>query len=206
MRAVLHAESNAIASVQVNVSFEAAAVALRHSQLVMTTGMGKAGIVAQKCAATLSSTGTPCVFLHPGEASHGDLGSIVAADTVLAFSTSGKTAEVLETLTAAKRLKPSLVVVGITSHADAPMRPLCDLVLDMGTIEEPCPLGLTPTASTAVMLAIADALAIAVMEMRGTTREDFGVRHRSGYLGAQAAFAYTNLSSSAWVTGYASER
>ncbi len=186
MRAVLMAEAAAIAAVRVDTAFEAAAVALKHSRLTMTTGMGKAGIIAQKCAATLSSTGTPSVFIHPGEAVHGDLGAIVAADTLLACSTSGKTAEVLEMVTAAKALNPSLFVVGITSHPDAPMRKLCDLVLDMGLIEEPCPVGLTPTASTSVMLAIADALAIAVMELRGTTRQDFGVRHRAGYLGTAA--------------------
>lgn len=186
MRAVLQAEAAAIAAIRVDHNHETAAIAVRHSRLVMTTGMGKAGIVARKCAATLSSTGTPAVFLHPGDASHGDLGAVVAADTLLAFSTSGKTAEVLETLTAARALNHSLFVIGITSHPDAPLRLHCDCVLDMGLIEEPCHLGLTPTASTVVMLAISDALASAVAELRGLTRQDFGVRHRAGYLGATA--------------------
>ncbi len=186
VRAVLNAEADAIKSVAVTVPFEVAVVALASSRLTMTTGMGKAGIVAQKCAATLSSTGSPSVFLHPGEAAHGDLGALVAADILIAFSTSGKTTEVLETVAAARTLSPRIFIVGITSHPDAPLRPLCDLVLDMGLIEEACPLGLTPTASTAVMLAISDAIAIAAMELRGMTREDFGLRHRAGYLGARA--------------------
>jgi len=182
---VLQAEAAAIAAVQVGEDFERAAhyISVAGGKVV-ALGMGKAGMIARKFAATLCSTGTPAVFLHPGEAAHGDLGVLTPADILVAFSTSGKTAEVLEALEAARRLCP-LPVIGITSHPDAPLRAFCSLVLEMGVIQEPCPLGLTPSASSAVMLAIADALALAVLEIRCITREDFGARHRAGYLGAQ---------------------
>lgn len=187
MRMVLDAEAYAIASVQVTPVYERAvrAIAACPGKLV-TTGMGKAGIVARKLAATFCSTGTPSLFLHPGEAAHGDLGVLVPQDIVLACSTSGQTAEVLEMLNAAKRLGVALVI-GVTSHPETTFRQQCDLVLEMGVIDEPCPLGLTPSASTTVMLAIGDALALAVLEVKGVTRQDFGARHRAGYLGQVAA-------------------
>lgn len=186
MAAVLQSESDAIASVRVTADYERAVQILAASAgKVVTMGMGKAGIVARKVAATLCSTGTPALFLHPGEAAHGDLGVLTSADVIVAYSTSGKTVEVLEALAAARRLGVT-AIVGITSHPNTPFRDRCDLVLEMGVIEEPCPLGLTPSASTAVMLAIGDALALAVMEVNGVTVEGFGVRHRAGYLGQLA--------------------
>src|SRR5580704_10511827 len=109
------------------------------------TGMGKAGYIAHKFSATLSSTGTPAVFVHPGEAAHGDLGLIANGDCIVAFSTSGKTREVLELIEFSRHLG-SEKVIGVTSHPESELRPLCDVVLDMGEIVEPCPLGLTPTA------------------------------------------------------------
>lgn len=185
MEAVLKAEAAAIAAVAVTPEFERAAHLLAMAGgKVVAIGMGKAGLIARKFAATLCSTGSPAVFLHPGDAAHGDLGVLTSADVLVAFSTSGKTAEVLEALDAARRLCP-LQIIGITSHPDAPLRQFCDLVLEMGPIAEPCPLGLTPSASSAVMLAIGDALALAAMEINCITREQFGVRHRAGYLGAQ---------------------
>lgn len=181
--AVLIAESDAIASVRITTSYEIAVHILAQcTGKVVTMGMGKAGLVARKLAATLCSTGTPALFLHPGDAAHGDLGVLTSADVLVAYSTSGKTVEVLEALASARRLGVA-AIVGITSHPDTPFRQRCDVVLEMGVIDEPCPLGLTPSASTAVMLAIGDALAIAVMEVKGITVSDFGVRHRSGYLG-----------------------
>jgi arabinose-5-phosphate isomerase len=183
---VLRAEAAAIAAVSVTSAYERAAHLLAVADgKVVTLGMGKAGLIARKFAATLCSTGTPAVFLHPGEAAHGDLGVLTSADILVAFSTSGQTAEVLEALAAARRLCP-LQVIGITSHPDAPLRRLCDLVLEMGVIEEPCPLGLTPSASSAVMLAISDAIALAVLEIKCITVDQFGARHRAGYLGALA--------------------
>lgn len=184
---VLEAEARAILSVQVTPAFEHAAYLIAGCRgKVVTTGMGKAGIMAQKMAATLCSTKTPAVFLHPGEASHGDLGVIGHDDVIVAFSTSGQTVEVLEALQALRRVWPHHPIIGITSNPDTTLRERCALVLDMGVIEEPCPIGLTPTASSAVMLAIGDALAIAVMELKGVTVADFGARHRAGYLGALA--------------------
>lgn len=183
---VLQAEARAILSVQVTRIYESAVYLLASCRgKVVTMGMGKAGIVAQKFAATLSSTRTPAIFLHPGEAAHGDLGMIAPGDVIVAFSTSGKTAEVLEAIDAARRLA-EVPVIGITSHADSGLIGRCAIVLEMGVIEEPCPLGLTPSASTAVMLAIGDALALAVMERKDVTLKDFGARHRSGYLGEVA--------------------
>lgn len=186
IRAVLKAESDAIGSVNVTLNYaEAVEILSVCTGKVVTMGMGKAGIVARKVAATLCSTGTPAVFLHPGEAAHGDLGVLTAFDVIMAYSTSGKTVEVLEALTAARRLGVT-AIIGVTSHPETPFRDRCDVVLEMGVIEEPCPLGLTPSASTAVMLAIGDALSLAVMEVKGLTVDGFGVRHRSGYLGQVA--------------------
>lgn len=186
MRAVLQAEADAITRVAVTHAYEQAVEQIATCVgKVVTTGMGKAGLMARKFAATLSSTGTPAVFLHPGEAAHGDLGMVTADDVIVAFSTSGQTTEVIECLRAAKRLGVS-VVIGITAHPQSPLRVECSYVLDMGIVTEPCVLGLTPSASSAVMLAIGDALALTVMQMKGITREDFGVRHRAGYLGQQA--------------------
>lgn len=188
IRAVLTADAQAIARVTVDERHEYVVHWLAHCKgTVITTGMGKAGIIARKMAATLCSIGTPSVYVHPGDAAHGDLGMVGPHDVIVAFSTSGKTTEVLEMLDGAKRLYPVLSIVGITSHADAPLRDRCHMVLDMGTIEEPCPIGLTPSASAAVMLAIADALALAVADVKGLTREQFGARHRAGYLGQVAS-------------------
>ncbi len=152
---------------------------------IVTTGMGKAGLVARKLAATLCSTATPAVFLHPGESAHGDLGMIAPGDCLIAFSTSGKTREILELVERAKRLTEE-PAIGITSHVDSYLRSVCGLILDMGVITEPCVLGLTPTASIAVMSAISDALALVLMEKKGISLEEYGLRHHGGYLGKKA--------------------
>ena len=183
---ILAAEAAAIAAVRVTPAFEQAVVALRDSKgKVLTTGMGKAGHVARKFASTLCSTGTPATYVHPGESAHGDLGLIERDDCIVAFSTSGKTREVLEMLQRGRQLGLG-TIVGITSHPDSELRTLSDIVVDMGLIEEPCPHGLTPSASIAVMLAISDAIALALMELKQFSRTDFGRRHHGGYLGAQA--------------------
>jgi arabinose-5-phosphate isomerase len=186
VREVLDREAAAIAAVRVTDEFERAVLALRScSGKVLATGIGKAGHVAHKFAATLCSTGTPAAFIHPGEAAHGDLGLVDERDTLVAFSTSGKSSEVLETLELSRHLGIR-TIVGVTSHPDSGLRDLCNIVLDMGVIEEPCRLGLTPTASIAVMLAIGDALALALMDLKGVTRQDYGLRHHGGYLGRKA--------------------
>jgi arabinose-5-phosphate isomerase len=183
---ILAAEAAAIAAVRVTPAFEQAVVALRDSKgKVLTTGMGKAGHVARKFASTLCSTGTPATYVHPGESAHGDLGLVERNDCIVAFSTSGKTREVLEMLQRGRQLGLG-TIVGITSHPDSELRALSDIVVDMGFIEEPCPHGLTPSASIAVMLAIGDAIALALMELKQFSRSDFGLRHHGGYLGAQA--------------------
>ncbi len=186
MRAVLEAEAAAIRAVAVTDEFVRAVECLAVCPgKVLTTGIGKAGHIARKFAATLCSTATPADFIHPAEAAHGDLGLVGPNDAVVAFSTSGKSREVLELLEMARRLGVAQVI-GVTSHPDSELRGLSDFVLDMGVIEEPCPLGLTPSASIAAMLAIGDAVALALMEVKGVTREQWGLRHHGGYLGRRA--------------------
>ena len=186
IREVLDIEADAIRNVEVDESFEQAVLALRDCRgKVLTTGIGKAGIIARKFAATLCSTATPASFLHPAESAHGDLGLVDRNDCMVAFSTSGKSAEVIETLELARHLGLE-TVIGITSHVDSDLRRLSDIELSMGSITEACSLGLTPTASIAVMLAISDALSIALMELKGVSRTDYGLRHHGGYLGRKA--------------------
>ncbi|MCZ6566497.1 MAG: SIS domain-containing protein [Gammaproteobacteria bacterium] len=179
-------EAQAISSIPVTDEFEHAANLLKDCNgKVLTTGMGKAGHIANKFSATLCSTGTPASFLHPGEAAHGDLGLIEEKDAIVAFSTSGKTREVLDILAAGRELGLH-TVIGITSHPDSTLRELSDVVIDMGVIKEACRLELTPTSSMAVMLAISDALALLLMELKGFDADDFGKRHHGGYLGQKA--------------------
>jgi arabinose-5-phosphate isomerase len=186
IRDVLTSEADAIKAVKVTPAFERAVVAMRDcAGKVLTTGMGKAGHVAHKFAATLCSTGTPAAFIHPGEAAHGDLGLIARNDCIVALSTSGKTNEVIEMLELGRHLGLQ-TIIGITSHPDSRLRELADVILDMGMIKEACPLGLTPSASIAVMLAITDALALTLMELKGVTAHDYGLRHHGGYLGRKA--------------------
>jgi len=183
---VMRQEAAAIASVKVTDAFADAVLALRDcTGKVLTTGMGKAGHIARKFAATLCSTGTPAAFIHPGEAAHGDLGLIGRDDCIAAFSNSGQTTEVIELLELGRHLGLK-TIIGITSHPQSRLRELSDVLLDMGEIREACPLGLTPSSSIAVMLAISDGLALALMELKGITRQDYGLRHHGGYLGRKA--------------------
>ena len=186
MQAVLRAEADAIAAININDSFERTVHAMMDCRgKIITTGIGKAGYIAKKFAATLCSTATPADFIHPAEAAHGDLGLIGTNDLMFAFSTSGKSREVIEILELSRHLGVQ-TIIGITSHPESDLRDLSDFVLDMGIIEEPCPLGLTPSASMAVMLAITDAIALSLLEQKGVTREDYGLRHHGGYLGRAA--------------------
>lgn len=186
MREIIEAEARAVAAIQVNADFERAVQLMAACRgKVLTTGIGKAGYMANKFAATLCSTATPAHFLHPAEAAHGDLGLVGPNDCIVAFSTSGKSAEVIEMLELSRHLGLE-TIIGVTSHPESPLRDLSDVVLDMGQITEPCPLGLTPSASIAVMLAISDALALSLMELKGVTTHDFGLRHHGGYLGRSA--------------------
>ena len=183
---VLKAEANAINSIEVTEEFvKAVSVMQGCTGKIITTGIGKAGHIANKFAATLCSTASQAQFLHPAEAAHGDLGAVSPGDILIAFSTSGKSREVIEILELSRHLGIE-TVIGITSHPDSELRKYSDVVIDMGEIEEACPLGLTPTSSMAVMLAISDALALALMEQNKVSREDYGLRHHGGYLGRAA--------------------
>ncbi len=150
---------------------------------VVVSGMGKSGHIARKIAATLASTGTPAFFVHPGEASHGDLGSITPNDVVLALSHSGESDELLTILPPIKRLGAPLIVM--TGKAASTLARLADVHLDVSVPSEACPLGLAPTASTTAALVMGDALAVALLEARGFTAEDFARSHPAGSLGRQ---------------------
>jgi len=186
MRAVVAAEAAAIAAIDVTDDFEKAVrILLDCRGKVLTSGIGKAGHIARKFAATLCSTATPADFIHPAEAAHGDLGLVGKDDVMIAFSTSGKSVEVLEILELSRHLGVTHII-GVTSHPDSALRDHCEVILDMGECPEACPLGLTPTTSMAVMLAISDAVAVALMEQKGVTKADWGKRHHGGYLGRMA--------------------
>ena len=186
VRTILDSEAEAIKAVSIDASYGKAVELIETcAGKIITTGMGKAGFVAHKFAAILSSTATPAVFIHPAEAAHGDLGMLAPGDCIVAFSTSGKTREVLEFIQLSRRMDIGSVV-GITSHTDSGLRELSDVTINMGVIKEPCPLGMTPTASMAVMAAIGDALALVLMERKSVTREQYGMRHHGGYLGKKA--------------------
>jgi arabinose-5-phosphate isomerase len=185
-REILEAESDAIKKIPLDDNFiKAIDILYKCKGKIITTGMGKAGNIALKTAGTLCSTGSPACFLHPGESAHGDLGLLDSRDVILAFSTSGKTRDVIEMLERAKHLGVKKFIC-ITSHPDSPIRDLCNVIIDMGQITEPCSLGLTPTASTTVMMAIGDTLSLILMEKKKFTKDQFGIRHHGGYLGHKA--------------------
>src|SRR6056297_977828 len=148
---------------------------------VVVTGMGKSGHVATKSAATLASTGTPAFFVHPGEASHGDMGMITAQDSVLALSNSGTTAELVMLVPLLKRL--GVPLVSMTGNPASTLAHAADAHIDSGVATEACPLDLAPTSSTTTALVLGDALAIALLEARGFTAEDFAFSHPGGALG-----------------------
>jgi arabinose-5-phosphate isomerase len=176
----------AIAGIKISPFFHKAVQAISACEgKVITVGLGKAGCAARKVASSLSSLGIPSLYLHPGEASHGDIGVVSSKDVMLVFSTSGKTREVLETVSFAKKLGISSVI-SITSHKDADIRALSDIVIDMGEIEEAGYLNIAPTTSIIVMLVIADILAVICAEIRGFKMTDYADRHHGGYLGVKS--------------------
>ena len=148
---------------------------------VVVMGMGKSGHVGRKTAATLASTGTPAFFVHPAEASHGDLGMVMAGDVVLAISNSGESDELAAILPAMRRL--GVTLVAMTAHSDSTLARHADLVLSSAVDEEACPLNLAPTASTTAQMALGDALAVALLDARGFREEDFARSHPGGSLG-----------------------
>ncbi len=183
-RRVLATEAAAVAALEgrLDEAFaRACALLLACEGRIVVTGMGKSGHVGCKIAATLASTGSPAFFLHPAEAIHGDLGMITARDAVLALSNSGETTELLTILPVIKRLDVPLVA--LTGNGDSTLSRYATVTLDVSVPEEACPLNLAPTASTTAALAMGDALAIAVLEARGFTEEDFARSHPGGSLG-----------------------
>ncbi len=183
-RRVLGIEAQALAEVTKNppTGFaQACRLCLACRGRIIVTGMGKSGHIARKIASTLSSTGTPSFFVHPGEASHGDLGMLVAGDLVLAISHSGETEEILALLPRIRRL--ALPLITITGNPKSRLAQLSDLILESPVTQEACSLNLAPTARTTVALALGDALAVTLLEARGFTREDFAYAHPAGRLG-----------------------
>ncbi len=183
---ILAAEADAIRNIPVGPSFLEAVQTLRScTGKVFTAGIGKAGYIAKKAASTFSTTGTASAFLHPGDAPHGDVGVVSHGDILICLSNSGKNRELIELLHFCRRLGVTRTIA-ITANLDSPLGVESDVVIELGQIKEPCPLGLTPTASAAAMLAVCDALALTVMEEKKFSREDFALRHHGGYLGKKS--------------------
>ncbi len=183
-RSVLDTEARAIQSLADRLDehfIEACQRILDCSGHLIITGMGKSGHIGHKMAATLASTGTPAFFVHPAEASHGDLGMIKSDDLIVALSNSGETSEILALLPVIKRLGVGLI--SMTGRSNSSLARHSDVHLDTSVDREACPLGLAPTASTAAQMAMGDALAIALLEARGFTAEDFALSHPGGALG-----------------------
>ena len=158
---------------------------------VIVTGMGKSGLIGRKIAATLASTGTPAYFLHPAEGVHGDIGMVAKDDLVLGLSNSGETDEVLAVLPAIKRLGIPLIL--LTGSSGSTLARQADVVLDVGVPEEACPMNLAPTSSTTAALAMGDALAMALLDLRGLGPEDYAALHPRGALGWQSLFRVRDL-------------
>ena len=192
--AVLKAEAEAILGLTERLGqsfYEACELILKCDGRIVVTGMGKSGHIANKIAATLASTGTPSFFMHPGEASHGDLGMITAHDLVIALSNSGETSEITLLLPLLKRL--GIPLLALTGKPASTMARSADIHLDVSVAKEACPLGLAPTSSTTATLAMGDALAVAVLEARGFTEEDFALSHPGGNLGRRLLLRVSDI-------------
>jgi arabinose-5-phosphate isomerase len=183
-RAVLDTEAKAVAELANRIGPEflaACKMMLACRGRIVVLGMGKSGHIGDKIAATLASTGSPAFFVHPGEASHGDMGMITRDDVVLALSNSGETSEILTILPLIKRL--GVPLVALTGKPNSTLAQAADAHLDVSVEKEACPLGLAPTSSTTAALAMGDALAVALLESRGFTADDFALSHPGGALG-----------------------
>jgi arabinose-5-phosphate isomerase len=181
---VLTIEAQAVAQLTARIDdrfVEACKLMLACAGRIVVLGIGKSGHIGGKIAATLASTGAPAFFVHPAEASHGDMGMIIAQDVVLALSNSGETDEILTLLPLIKRLGVPLIT--LTGNPESTLAQAADVHIDVSVAEEACPLGLAPTASTTATLAMGDALAVALLEARGFTAEDFARSHPGGRLG-----------------------
>jgi arabinose-5-phosphate isomerase len=191
---VLEIEAEAIKQVRERLDdrfVDAANLILDCKGRTVVTGMGKSGAVARKIAGTLASTGTPSLYLHPAEGVHGDLGMVTKNDVVLALSNSGETEELLSILSVIKRIGAKLI--SMVGRSDSTLAQASDVILDVAVEREACPLGLAPTASTTVAIAMGDALALAVMEARKFTTEDYALFHPAGALGRRLTFTVADV-------------
>jgi arabinose-5-phosphate isomerase len=188
IKKIFETEANAIRNIPINDSYQKAIniiyerVHLKKGKLI-TSGMGKAGQIANNIATTFSSTGTPAVFLHPSEAQHGDLGVLQENDILLVISNSGKTREIVELIGLKNDLYPSVPVIVITGQPESELVAEADCCLLTGNPAEVCALGLTPTTSTTIFTVIGDALVVLLMKKIGFTAEQYSKRHHGGYLG-----------------------
>ena len=192
--AVLRTESEAITALmqRLDQSFHRACEMLLDCEgRIVVTGMGKSGHIGNKIAATLASTGSPAFFMHPGEASHGDLGMITTDDLLIALSNSGETSEITLLLPLLKRL--GIPLIALTGNPGSTLARAADINLDVSIDKEACPMGLTPTSSTTASLAMGDALAIAVLQARGFTEEDFALSHPGGNLGRRLLLRVSDI-------------
>ena len=188
---LIQKEVESIQKIPVDENFESA-VTLIHQHVhqkggkLVFSGMGKAGQVGHNIATTLSSTGTPSIFLHASEAQHGDLGILQSNDILFLISNSGKTNEILQLVELSKALHPDIPVICLTGHPENELGRISNITLSTGEPQEICPLGLTPTSSTTVMTVIGDILVVLLMEKINFTRQDYAKRHHSGYLGQKS--------------------
>ena len=192
--AVLKTEAEAVAALsdRLDASFEQACeLVLNCAGRIVVTGMGKSGHIGNKIAATLASTGSPAFFMHPGEASHGDLGMITEHDLVIALSNSGETSEITLLLPMLKRI--GIPLIALTGKPQSTLAQTADIHLDVSVSKEACPLGLAPTSSTTATLAMGDALAVAVLQARGFTEEDFAMSHPGGNLGRRLLLRVSDI-------------
>ncbi len=192
--AVLKAEAEAVTALieRLDLRFEQACeLILSCKGRIVVTGMGKSGHISNKIAATLASTGSPAFFMHPGEASHGDLGMITKHDLVIALSNSGETNEITLLLPMLKRI--GIALIALTGKPQSTLATTADIHLDVSVSQEACPLGLAPTSSTTASLAMGDALAVAVLQARGFTEEDFAMSHPGGNLGRRLLLRVSDI-------------
>jgi arabinose-5-phosphate isomerase len=192
--AVLKAEAEAVTALidRLDSEFEQACeLILNCKGRIVVTGMGKSGHIGNKIAATLASTGSPAFFMHPGEASHGDLGMITKHDLVIALSNSGETNEITLLLPMLKRM--GIPLIALTGKPQSTLATTADIHLDVSVSKEACPLGLAPTSSTTASLAMGDALAVAVLQARGFTEEDFAMSHPGGNLGRRLLLRVSDI-------------
>jgi len=191
IKVLLQAEATAILNIPVSENFVKAvdliynAVHIKKGKLI-ASGMGKAGQIALNIATTLSSTGTPAVFLHSADAQHGDIGVIQQNDVLLLISNSGKTREIVELVELSRRIFPQIPFIVITGNPKGPLTKVTDIVIFTGNPPEICPLGLTPTTSTTTMTVIGDILVVLLMKKIGYSAKDYAKRHHGGYLGEKS--------------------